>query len=133
MFVETTRLIIVFLATAGGLTLAQQSPGDHAIQGATLGAALGYVDGGFLGRLLGQAMGMAERRIEQASPGHMLAGSVGGVGAGVLSLLVRCPLIVLLPPMIGSSALMILVWIGVYAGAALAGHNVEGLLAIAGL
>src|SRR2546421_9367196 len=133
MFVETTRLIIVFLATAGGFTLAQQSPGDHAILGATLGAALGYVAGGILGRLLGQAMGMAERRIEQASPARLLAGTFGAVGAGGLALLVGFPLIVLLPPMIGWPALMLLVWIGVYAGAALAGHNAEGLLAIAGL
>ncbi|TML37666.1 MAG: TRAM domain-containing protein [Actinobacteria bacterium] len=133
MFVETTRLIIVFLATAGGFTLAQQSPGDHAILGATLGAALGYVAGGILGRLLGQAMGMAERRIEQASPARLLAGTFGAVGAGGLALLVGFPLIVLLPPMIGWPALMLLVWIGVYGGAALAGHNAEGLLAIAGL
>src|SRR5437879_1006098 len=133
MFVETTRLIIVFLATAGGFTLAQQSPGDHAILGATLGAALGYVAGGILGRLLGQAMGMAERRIEQASPARLLAGTFGAVGAGGLALLVGFPLIVLLPPMIGWPALMLLVWIGVYAGAALAGHNAEGLLAMAGL
>src|SRR5207302_76252 len=63
MFVETTRLIIVFLATAGGFTLAQQSPGDHAILGATLGAALGYVAEGILA-----IAGLSTRPLVRASP-----------------------------------------------------------------
>src|SRR2546430_9762291 len=112
MFVETTRLIIVFLATAGGFTLAQQSPGDHAILGATLGAALGYVAGGILGRLLRQAMGMAERRLDQASPARLLAGTFGAVGAGGLALLVGFPLIVLPPRGIGWAAALAFVWGG---------------------
>jgi len=119
MFVETTRLIIVFLATAGGFTLAKEIPGDHAILGATLGAAFGYVAGGIMGRLLRLAMGLAERRIEQASPARLLAGTFGAVGAGGLALLVGFPLIILLPPVIGWPALMLVVWIGVYGGSRL--------------
>ncbi|HMC52440.1 MAG TPA: PIN domain-containing protein [Acidimicrobiales bacterium] len=133
MFVEITRLIIVFLTTAGGFTLAKQARGDHAILGATLGAALGYVAGGILGRLLRQAMGVAERRLDQSSPARLLAGTFGAVGAGGIALLLGFPLIALVPRVIGWPALMLVVWVGMYTGGAFAGHKAEGLLAMAGL
>ncbi len=136
MFVEITRLLLVFMATAAGFALGRDAAGalsNGAVLGATLGACSGYVAGGILGRLLRQAMGVAERRIESAPAARLLAGTIGAVAVGGLFLLVAFPLAVLLPTLAGWPLLAMIVWIGVYGGWTVAGRKSAELLAVAGL
>ena len=136
MFVEITRLLIVFLATASGFALGRDmagAAGNGAVLGAALGACSGYVTGGILGRLLRQAMGVAERRIEATPPARLLAGTLGAAAAGGLCLLIGFPITVLTPTIVGWPILALLVWIGVYSGWTIAGRKSAELFAVAGL
>lgn len=141
MFVEITRLLIVFLATAGGFALGRDVSasaagglaGNGPVLGAALGAATGYVAGGIVGRLLRQVMGVAERRVESLPAARLLVGTVGAVAGGGLCLLVSFPLAILLPELVGWPLLALVVWIGVYTGWTIAGRKSAELLAVAGL
>lgn len=136
MFVEITRLFIVFFATAAGFALGRGSgvePGNGAVIGATLGACIGYVAGGGVGRLLRRAMGSVEAQVEKTPASRLLAGTVGAVAAGVVTTLLGVPAVLLLPGRWGWPVLGMLVWIGVYYGYVVAGRKTEELLALAGL
>lgn len=138
MFVEITRLFIVFLATAAGYKLgrgdAVATAADNGpIIGATLGACVGYVLGGVLGRLLRSAMGVVEERVDELHAGRMLAGAFGSAFVGGLAALLGVPFVLLLPGLWGWPLLALLVWIGVYLGWRVASTKYEGLLALAGL
>ncbi|MDP9388937.1 MAG: TRAM domain-containing protein [Actinomycetota bacterium] len=137
MFVEVVRLLVVFLATAGGLALGRgpdgAAAGNAAVVGATLGACVGYVGGGMLGRLLAQAMGVAERRLEQ-QPAHRLV--AGALGAAVLAAavgIVLLPIAFLLPARAGWAVVALFVWTGAYQGFRLGARKSDELLAMAGL
>ncbi|HUQ38600.1 MAG TPA: TRAM domain-containing protein [Acidimicrobiales bacterium] len=136
MFVEITRLFIVFLATAAGFALGRGSgvePGNGAVVGATLGACIGYVAGGGVGRLLRRAMGSVEAQVERTPASRLLAGTVGALAAGMVTALLGVPAVMLLPGRWGWPVLGMLVWIGVYYGYVVAGRKTEELLALAGL
>ena len=135
MFVEITRLFIVFLATAAGFTIGggAGSTGNGAIVGATLGACVGYVAGGLLGRLLRQVIGVVERHVDRAPAARMLAGAVGAAFLGGLAALISLPFAILLPDLWGWPLMGLIVWTGVYLGYRLAGRKFEDLLALAGL
>ena len=137
MFVEITRIFIVFLATAAGFTLGRGDTvdpgGNGEIIGATLGACVGYVAGGVLGRLLRSAMGVVEERVDEVHAGRMLAGAIGSGFLGGLFALLGVPFVVLLPGLWGWPVLALFVWFGVYLGWLLASRKYEGLLALVGL
>ncbi|HEX7167094.1 MAG TPA: PIN domain-containing protein [Acidimicrobiales bacterium] len=138
MFVEITRLFIVFLATAAGYTLGRGdavagASENGAIVGATLGACVGYVAGGVLGRLLRSAMGVVEERVDELHAGRMLAGAFGGACTGGLTALATAPLVVILPGLWGWAVAAQFVWIGVYFGWRVGWRKYEDLLALAGL
>ncbi len=136
MFVEITRLFIVFLATAGGHELGRGSGwlGDSGeIVGATLGASIGYVAGGVIGRLVRSAMGLLEERVEQAPVAKLGAGAFGAAAIGGLAALVGVPFVILLPVLWGLPLFGLLVWIGIYFGYRLASSKFEDVLAMAGL
>ena len=136
MFVEITRLFIVFLSTAAGFALGRGSgvePGNGAVIGATLGACIGYVVGGAVGRLLRRAMHTVEQQVEKAPAAQLLVGSLGGVAGGLIATLLGLPATMLLPGPWGWPVLGLLVWMGVYSGFAVAGRKSEELLALAGL
>lgn len=136
MFVEITRLFIVFLATAGGYELGRGSGwlGDNGeIVGATLGAGIGYVAGGVTGRLIRAAMGKVEARVEQAPVAKLGAGVFGGAAIGGIAALIGAPFLVLLPSLWGLPVFGLLVWVGVYFGYRMASSKFEEVLAMAGL
>jgi len=138
VFVEITRLFIVFLATAAGYTVGRgdavaEAAGNGAVIGATLGACVGYVAGGVLGRLLRSAMGVVEHKVEVVHPGRMLAGGVGGAFVGGLCALIGVPIVILIPGLWGWPLLALLVWTGIYLGWRIASQKYEDLLALAGL
>ena len=138
MFVEITRLFIVFLATAAGFTVgrgdtALDASGNGAIIGATLGACVGYVAGGVLGRLLRSAMGVVEERVESLHPGGMLAGALGGAFLGGVCGIIAIPVVIVIPGLWGWPILALLVWIGLYLGWRIGARKYEELLAMAGL
>jgi uncharacterized protein YacL len=137
LFVEITRVFIVFLATAAGYTLGRgtglDTTGNGTIIGATLGACIGYVAGGVLGRLLRAAMGVVEEQVEDIHPGRMLAGAFGAAVLGSLTALFSVPLVILLPGLWGWPLLGLVVWTGLYVGWRLTSRKYEELLALAGL
>ena len=137
MFVEITRLFIVFLATAAGFTVgrgdAGLASGNGPIIGATLGACVGYVAGGVLGRLLRAAMGVVEEKVDDVHPGRMLAGALGGAFLGGLSALLGVPLVIVIPGLWGWPVLALLVWVGLYLGWQIASRKYEAFLGMAGL
>jgi uncharacterized protein YacL len=138
VFVEITRLFIVFLATAAGYTVGRgdavaEATGNGAIVGATLGACVGYVAGGVLGRLLNSAMGVVEEKVEELHPGRMLAGGVGAAFLGGLGALIGLPIAILAPGLWGWPVLALVVWTGLYLGWRIASRKYEDLLAMAGL
>jgi uncharacterized protein YacL len=136
MFVEITRLLTVLLCTAAGYGIGRHSGGglDQAsLVGAALGACFGYLLGGAGGRLLRRGWDRAEERIERAPAAHLLAGTLGAVGVGGLAALVCIPALVLLPWALGSPLYILVVWLGVSAGYALASHKAVQLFAMAGL
>lgn len=143
MFVEITRLFIVFLATAAGYTLGKGDPGaaaaagetagNGAVIGATLGACVGYVAGGIVGRLLRRAMGLVEERVDRVEPARLLAGAVGAAFLGGLTALVGVPVAVLSPGLWGWPVFLLLVWTGLTLGWRIAGRKYEDLLGMAGL
>jgi uncharacterized protein YacL len=136
LFVEITRLFIVFLATAAGYELGRGSDalgGNGEIIGATLGACIGYVAGGVTGRLIRGAMGRVEARVEQAPVAKLGAGVFGAAAIGGLAALVGAPFVILVPPLGGLPFFGLLVWIGIYFGYRLASSKFEDLLAMAGL
>lgn len=136
MFVEITRLFIVFLATAGGYELGRGSDWlgtNGEIVGATLGAGIGYVAGGVTGRLIRAAMGHLEARVEQAPAAKLGAGAFGAAVLGGVAALVGAPFVILLPALWGLPLFGMLVWIGIYFGYRLASSKFEDVLAMAGL
>ena len=136
MFVEITRLFIVFLATAAGHTIGggqSEQPGQWAVIGATLGACIGYVVGGVIGRLLRQAMGIVEERTETANAARMLASAFGAAALGALVALVMIPVAVLVPGRWGWPIFGLFVWFAVSLGWRIAGRKAEEILAVAGL
>ena len=141
MFVEITRLFIVFLATAAGYTLgrgdvaaeATGTAGNGAIIGATLGACVGYVAGGVLGRLLRSAMGVVEERVDDLHPGRLIAGGVGAGIIGGLCALVGLPIVIVIPGLWGWPVMALMVWTGLYLGWRVGSRKYEDMLALAGL
>lgn len=136
MFVEVVRLLIVFLATAGGYAVGRMAGAGTdtgPVLGATLGACIGYVGGGVFGRTLRRAIGVVEERVERAPAASLLAGAVGAVLFGGIAALLAVPVVVLLPGLWGWPVLSLLVWIGLFAGYRLASRKFEDLLALAGL
>jgi uncharacterized protein YacL len=92
--VESIRLVVVALATAGSYELATsdsvaQQLGDGGLGDQTvllvlvLGAAVGYVVGWALGRFTIGRIDAAERRLTEVSSGELLSGVIGGL-AGLL-------------------------------------------------
>lgn len=136
MFVEITRLLIVFLATAGGYELGRGgdwlAPNGEII-GATLGASIGYVAGGVTGRLVRAAMGRVEERVEQAPVAKVGAGAFGAAALGGVAALIGAPFLVLLPSLWGLPIFGLFVWVGTYFGYRVASRKFEEVLAMAGL
>lgn len=134
MFVETVRLLIVFLCTAAGFALAPKSTsGGGNVLGATLGACVGYVAGGVFGRLLQRAMGAAERQVERASGAQLLAGGLGAILLSVPAGLLGLPAVVLVPGRWGWPVLGLMLWVGMYEGFRLGVAKSNDLLGLAGL
>ena len=136
MFVEITRLFIVFLATLAGYSLGRGdavATGNGAIIGATLGACVGYVVGGVIGRLLRSVMGVVEEKVEVVNPGRMVAGGVGAGFLGGLCAILALPVVVVLPVLWSWPIAGLVIWIGLYLGWRIASNKYEDLLAMAGL
>lgn len=136
MFVEVTRLLIVFLSTAAGFAIGREGPGEAgngAVIGATLGAGIGYVIGGAVGRLLRRAMRQVEQEMERTPAAQLFVGVLGGAATGVLAALIAAPAIVLLPEPWGWSALGLFIWMAIYSGFTVATRKSEELLALFGL
>lgn len=137
MFVETVRLFIVLIATAGGFAVGRgpegAEAGNAAVIGATLGALTGYVVGGFLGRLLDQAKDVAERRIDEVPAHRVLAGAVGSILLGVLAGVVSVPAGLVLPAPYGWLSVGLCTWAGVFQGFRTGARKSDQLLAMVGL
>lgn len=136
MFVEVTRLLIVFVSTVAGHAIGKgDAPisGTSAVVGATLGACVGYVAGGILGRVLRMFLGRVEERVERLPAGRMIAGAFGAAFVGGLGGLVAVPFVLLLPPLWGWPLFALVVWVGAYSGYRIGASRFEDLLALAGL
>ncbi|MHB8296319.1 MAG: PIN domain-containing protein [Acidimicrobiales bacterium] len=136
MFVEITRLLIVFAATAAGLSAGSSLRGlGHAgpLLGASLGACTGYVGGGVAGRTLRSALSRADKRLERLPAAKLLAGTLAAVAGGWLGALLGAPVMLAAPSIPTWSLLALLVWVGAYSGFVLGAKRADQLLGLAGL
>ncbi len=95
--VETVRLIILALSTAGGwgVGTALDLRDTRLSAAIALGALIGYVLGGVFGRGTAVALTAVERRFQRVSAAEVLAGTIGLILGLVVAFLVTSPLLLL--------------------------------------
>lgn len=134
VFVEVSRLMVVFLCTALGYhTLggsASSASGSGPLLGACLGAGIGYVQGGVLGRALHAGVRGFQRAVAAADAAILLAGAVGALVLGGVGLTIGVAAVTMLPGRWGWPVLGLLAWIGLYAGYQAGASKGEELVAV---
>ncbi|HWC35247.1 MAG TPA: TRAM domain-containing protein [Mycobacteriales bacterium] len=140
--VELLRLLTVVFFIAVGVDVGQVSdrhlhnvalgPFRGAALGVIVGSGVGYVVGGILGRTASTAADRTEAVLREISADTLLAGSFGGLVAGVMALVVGWPLFFIPGLALAGSMFGLLVVLLSYIGFRIAASKRDEVLAIIG-
>ncbi|MDZ7578896.1 MAG: hypothetical protein U0904_12085 [Candidatus Nanopelagicales bacterium] len=140
--VETLRFLVVVLCAAIGWQIARSiSGGSDApilgwLNGPTLGlvigAGFGYSAGGIVARYAVSSLDRGDRALEGVTPEELVAGSIGGMAAGLLTALLTWPVFLLTPAVIAACVFAFVVILGSAFGFTVAKHRREAVLGALG-
>ncbi|NND83920.1 MAG: TRAM domain-containing protein [Acidimicrobiia bacterium] len=136
--VEVIRLAVTLLFTAVGYGIGLPNPTEDPdvarFLGAIVGAGSGYVLGGVFGRVLRTSVGSATERLVAENRGpELFARLFGGALGVVISAVVAVPLFVILEPVTGSIAYVLVTVVGATIGGQLLSRNWDSVLSSLGL
>ncbi len=136
--VEVIRLAVTLLFTAVGYGVGLPNPADDPdvgrLLGAIIGAGTGYVIGGVFGRLLQTNVASATEKLVAENRGpELFSRLLGGALGVVIAAVIAVPLFVILEPVIGSIAYILVTVVGASIGGHLLSSNWQEVLSSLGL
>ena len=129
-FVEAVRLAVVLVGAAVALRIPEYSLPRGIV--VILGAGIGYVVGGLLGRWFVRRTDVVERQINRLSTTQIIAGTLGLIVGGVVSLVMILPILILGATDLAAAFAFFLIVLGGYFGARIGDERADDMMRFLG-